>query len=209
MTRLNIRLGALVICAACGSSHPKTVQTASTADFVSAAPQVHIQRSLVASPDARNRIEPTAVVAFEFDSARLSDASYSEVDTAAHWLMVHPSYRLVLEGHTDALGVAPYNEDLSTRRMESVRKRMLQDGIPSDRIMMITYGENEAMDLNNPLYPADRHVTMYASRLDAQTIVAMVRANRPAIVATWTDRGALMRVEHGLSTPTKTITVRR
>jgi len=184
-------------------------QTASTADFVSAAPQVHIQQSLVASPDASNRIDPTSVVPFEFDSARLSDAGYSEVDTAALWLMVHPRHRLVLEGHTDALAVAPYNEDLSTRRMESVRQRMLQDGIASDRVMMITFGENEAMDLENPLFPADRHVTMYATRMSPQAVVAVVRENRPAIVATWTDRGALMRVEHGLTSPTKTITVRR
>ena len=209
MKSLGMQLGALLICAACGSSHSNQSVRAPTADFVATAPQVHVDRGLVASPDGKNRIEPTAVVPFEFDKAVLTEQGYAEVDTAARWLNTHPSYRLVMEGHTDALGVNPYNEDLATRRMDVIRRRMLQHGIANDRMLMITFGENEAMPVENPLFGADRHVTMYATRLVPQQVVAVVRENRPAIVATWTDRGALMRVEHGLNTPTKTITVRR
>ena len=177
-------------------------------DFVNAAPRRHIDRALVASPDGPNRIDPYNVVPFQFDSAELTEAGLEEVNTAARWLKKHPGYKLVLEGHTDALGVAPYNEDLATRRMFVVRQHMLRHKIDSDRILMITFGEREAMDLENPLFSADRKVVMYATRLVPAQVVAMVRENRPAIVASWTERGAMKRLEHGLTTP-KTITVRR
>ena len=178
-------------------------------DFVNAAPRRHIDRSLVASPQAQSRIDPYDVLPFQFDKADLTEAGVDEVATAARWLKGHPRHKLVLEGHTDALGIEPYNEDLATRRMETVRQHLLRYGIHSDRIVMITFGEREAMDLENPLFGADRKVVMYATQLAPEAVVAMVREERPAIVASWTQRGALMRVEHGLTTPTKTITVRR
>ena len=204
-----MQLGALLICAACSSSHRPVAKNAATADFVASAPKVHVDQSLVASSDPDNKIDPSATVPFLFDQAVLTDEGYAEVDTAAQWLRRHPLHRLILEGHADALGVAPYNEDLSTRRMEAVRQRLLASGIKSDRIVLITFGENEAMSLDNPLFPADRHVTMHATLLAPRQVVAMVKENRPAIVATWTERGALMRVEQGWAPPTKTITVRR
>jgi outer membrane protein OmpA-like peptidoglycan-associated protein len=210
MKRLRLQLGALVICAACGGSQGKAIRTANTADFVAATPPVHVEQALVASPKPDHRIDPSAVVPFLFDQAVLTEEGYAEVDTAARWLQRHPRHRLVLEGHADALGVKPYNEDLSTRRMVAVRDRMLQHGIAADRIVMITFGENEAMPLANPLHPADRHVTMYACQLAPQQIVAMVRENRPAIVATWSERGNRMVLQSGLKQQTQpSITVRR
>jgi outer membrane protein OmpA-like peptidoglycan-associated protein len=177
-------------------------------DFVSAAPRRHIDRSLVASPDGPQRIDPYTVLPFMFDKAQLTSEGWDEVDTAARWLKSHPQHKLVLEGHTDAIGLAPYNEDLATRRMDTVRQRMLQHGITSDRIVLITFGEREAMDAENPLHAADRKVVMYATRLTPQQVIAVVRENRPAIVASWTERGAMHQLTSGLTQPTTT-TVRR
>lgn len=181
-------------------------------DFIGAAPPRHIERSLVASPDATSTIDPYDVVPFALDTAALTDAGLTEVDRAAQWLRSHPRHRLILEGHADAIGRAVYNEDLATRRMAVVRERLLRHGIASDRVVMITFGEREAMDLENPLHGADRKVVMYATELSPAAVVAMVRENRPAIVASWTDDGVLVQVAHGLQTPTRTVppqTVRR
>jgi hypothetical protein len=177
-------------------------------DFVGATPRRHIDRSLVASPHGPTRIDPYAVLPFQLDSAQLTAEGWDEVDTAARWLKSHPNHKLVMEGHTDAIGLAPYNEDLATRRMDTVRRRLLQHGLSSDRILMITFGEREAMELENPLHSADRKVVLYATTLAPQQVVAVVRENRPAIVASWTQRGALMQVTSGLEQQTTT-TVRR
>jgi outer membrane protein OmpA-like peptidoglycan-associated protein len=203
MTRLGIVIGLML------SSSAVFADTATTGpDFVNAAPKRHIDRSLVASQGA-TRIDPYNVLPFQFDSAQLTEAGYEEVTTAARWLERNPLHKLVLEGHTDAIGLAPYNEDLATRRMNVVRQHMLRHGVAPDRILMITFGEREAMELENPLFGADRRVVMYATKLTPHAVVAVVRENRPAIVATWTERGTLMQMQHGLTTPTKTITVRR
>ena len=202
-------LGALLVsAAACGSSSSSKAVKAPTADFVEAAPQLHIEEELVAAPDAQRRIQPGDVIPFQLDRAALTEAGYAQVDTAARWLKKHPSYKLVLEGHADAIGGVPYNDDLATRRMAVVRERMLQHGVSSDRILMITFGEREAMELGNPLHAADRKVVMYATELSPRAVVAVVAENRPAIVASWTERGALMQATQGLETPIQQ-TVRR
>ena len=203
-TRLGILLGTLLFSSAAFADVANTTGP----DFVSAAPPRHIDRSLVASPDGPQRIDPYTVLPFMFDKAALTAEGYDEVDTAARWLRSHPNHKLILEGHTDAIGLAPYNEDLATRRMAVVRQRLLQHGIASDRVVMITFGEREAMELENPLHAADRKVVMYATTLAPQQVVAVVRENRPAIVASWTQRGALMQVTSGLKQETTT-TVRR
>ena len=204
-TKLGIILGSLLISTLAIANPVKTTGP----DFVNATPKRHIDRSLVASPDAKHRIDPYDVVAFQFDAAMLSDVGVAQVDTAARWLKAHPRHRIVLEGHTDAIGLAPYNEDLATRRIAVIRERLLRLGVPSDRIVMITFGEREAMDAENPLHPADRRVAMYATELSPQAVIAMTREERDAIVASYTERGALIQYQNALATPTRTITTRR
>jgi hypothetical protein len=205
MTRLGIVIGLLL----CSSAALADRASTTGPDFVDASPRRHIDRTLVASPDGPSRIDPYTVVPFLFDKAVLTDEGYAEVDAAAHWLRAHPRHRVVLEGHTDALGLVPYNEDLATRRMATVRARMLQHGISSDRVVMITFGERESMDLDNPLFPADRKVVMYATALAPQAVIAAVRVDRPAMYAAWTERGALMELKQDGKLQTRTIATRR
>lgn len=166
-------------------------------DFVSAAPRAHIDRSLVASP-AMNRIDPLDVVAFSLDSTFLSGDSVTQVDAAAKWLRRHPDHKIVLEGHTDQIGRQLYNEDLSTRRMAAIRNRLLGWGIAADRIVMITYGEREAIDPENP---NDRRVVMFATKQAPQAVIASQLEHRSVIVATWTDRNSLIQLQPGGKPP--------
>lgn len=164
-------------------------------DFVSAAPRLHIDRSLVASP-AMNRIEPLDIVAFTHDSAFLSGGSITQVDRAAKWLLNHPRHRIVLEGHTDTAGPDPYNTALATRRMESVRNRLMGWGVPSDRIVLITYGEARA---TAPEDPEDRRVVMFATQQPARAVVANQLEHRDALIATWTERGSILQMQNGIA----------
>lgn len=174
-------------------------------DFVSAAPRLHIDRSLVASP-AMNRIEPLDVVAFSHDSTELRSDSVAQIDTAAKWLRRHPDYKLVLEGHTDQVGPNLYNEDLATRRMAAIRDRLIDHGIDSDRFVMITYGEREAIEPENP---NDRRVVMFATKQAPQTVIASQIANRNVIIATYTDRKARIQLQPGRSPTGQTVVGRR
>lgn len=175
-------------------------------DFLGATPKRHIDRTLAASPMG-GLIEPIDVVAFKLDSDQLTEGGFSQVDQTSRWLKANPRYRLVLEGHTDRLGLAPYNEDLANRRLNTVRMRLIKNGIASDRIVMITYGETEA---HNPENPNDRRVVMFATAQPVRDVVAASLNYRQALVATWTQNDSLMQAQHGLGRPiAPTATARR
>ena len=170
-------------------------------DFVGAAPPMHIDGSLAASPDAMNRIEPLDVVAFGRNSSALAGGSVAQVDRVATWLLRHPSHRIVLEGHTDTSGMFPYNANLATRRIEAVRNRLLASGVPSDRIVHITYGEARA---SSPDDPEDRRVVMFATTLPVRDVVVTQLDHRQALVASWTERGSMLTLRQGLGRPLAT-----
>jgi outer membrane protein OmpA-like peptidoglycan-associated protein len=178
-------------------------------DFVGSAPRLHIDRSLVAS-SSMNRIEPLDVVAFDHDSPYLSGERVSQVDRAAQWLLRHRGHRIVLEGHTDLAGMSPYNVGLATRRMNAVRQRLLGWGVSSDRIVMLTYGEEQA---GIPYNPEDRRVVMFTTQAPVRDVVNAQLAYRHALVATWTDRGQQVQQMSDLGrsvlSPTATATARR
>ena len=176
-------------------------------DFVGSAPRSHIDPSLTAS-GAVNRIDPVDVVAFRNDSADLSSGALIQIDRSATWLNRHPRFRIVLEGHTDQLGVTPYNEDLATRRVHAVRERLMRRGIPSDRIVLITYGEMQAISPDNP---EDRRVVMFASDRPVRDVVAAQLGHRRALVATWTERGSRLQMvsDAAVRGPTGTTAVSR
>ncbi|HEY5946848.1 MAG TPA: OmpA family protein, partial [Kofleriaceae bacterium] len=169
----------------------------------------HVDKAFVAAPDAEHPIQPIDVVTFEHDKATLDEIAVSQLDTAARWLNNNPRQRLVLEGHADATGADVYNEDLAMRRVAAVRAHMMRHGIASDRIMMVNFGDREAMDEHNQLFGADRRVVMYATTLSPRAVAAVIRENRPAIATAWTERGAMIRVDNDVNQPTKTVTGRR
>jgi hypothetical protein len=176
-------------------------------DFVGSAPRAHIDPSLTAS-GAMNRIDPVDVVAFRYNSAELSSSSLVQIDRSATWLKRHPRFRLVVEGHTDRIGVDPYNENLAMHRAQAVRERLMRRGIPSDRIVLITYGEAQAI---NPDNPEDRRVVMFASDKPVRDVVAAQLGHRHALVATWTERGSRFEMlsDAAFGTPTGTTATAR
>jgi peptidoglycan-associated lipoprotein len=61
----------------------------------------------------------------------------------AAFLMQHPSIKVVLEGHCDNRGSEEYNLALGTSRAESLKKALLQQGVPEDRVKTISYGKEK------------------------------------------------------------------
>jgi outer membrane protein OmpA-like peptidoglycan-associated protein len=144
-------------------------------DFVGAPSRAHIDRSLVASSGDRP-IDPGDIVPFAFDSAQLTDTGWAQIDRTALWLKVHPRQNIVIEGHADHPGSAAYNDDLSMLRAETVRKRLMQNGISRKRIIMVARGETD-VDMSF----AERHVRIYATNMSPQAVYAM-SARQPRVV---------------------------
>lgn len=195
----------LSVAAAGCASHHAAKNAPIAPDFVSAAPKLHIDDDLVASP-AMNRIEPLDVVAFALDSSELTDAGRDQVGRAARWLASHPNRNIVLEGHTDELGAVDYNDSLAARRIDTIRQQLRAWRVAGDRIITIAYGERGAI---NPDNPEDRRVVMFATRMVPQQIIALQMQQRDLAVASYVDRGRLMEQRRGEQPKPATVVGRR
>lgn len=80
-------------------------------------------------------------VLFEFDKAELKASGEQTVDKLADFMEDYGNYRVRVEGYTDSTGEAAYNQTLSLRRAESVRRELLAEGIAPDRIEVEGLGE--------------------------------------------------------------------
>ncbi len=78
---------------------------------------------------------------FATDSAYLSGSLVGDLRAVANSLMKYPNSNIEVIGHTDNVGGAAYNQDLSQRRAVAVAEVLRNSGVPSGRIA--TYGRGE------------------------------------------------------------------
>ncbi|MCB9763641.1 MAG: OmpA family protein [Alphaproteobacteria bacterium] len=113
---------------------------------------------------ARVKIEGDRVVIldkvfFELDSDVIKKESFSLLDEVVETLMNHPELVLVeVQGHTDDQGRDAYNDGLSQRRAEAVRRYLVQSGIDPARLQAKGYGERA------PLMPGTSEDARAANR---------------------------------------------
>lgn len=81
-------------------------------------------------------------VLFKFNSDEVDDLFRQSLQRLADYLKRPPGFKnLVIEGHTDSVGSEAYNEKLSQRRADSVRKVLLEFGLAEAKVQSIGYGE--------------------------------------------------------------------
>ncbi|OLO03421.1 MULTISPECIES: OmpA family protein [Salinicola] len=88
-------------------------------------------------------------VNFEFDSAKLTPSAESILDGVSEKLMANDQLRIRLEGHTDSVGPAAYNKELSQRRADSVKSYLVSKGFSGANITTIGYGEEQPVASND------------------------------------------------------------
>jgi OOP family OmpA-OmpF porin len=78
---------------------------------------------------------------FAFDSAKLTPAAEKELAQLATEAKSLKQLNLVLvEGHTDNIGTAAYNKQLSIKRANAVRDALVKNGVAADKIQAKGYG---------------------------------------------------------------------
>jgi len=80
-------------------------------------------------------------VLFAFGKSNLSPEAYRNVDKLADFLKNYQNRNVLIEGHTDSVGSDEYNLDLSQKRADSVKEKLVEDGIDPHRITTVGYGE--------------------------------------------------------------------
>ncbi len=129
------------------------------------------------------KTETLGDVYFKFDSDRVGPAATLHLATLAGWATNHPSSKIVLDGNADSIGDTNYNVKLALRRAESVQAKLIAAGVDPDRIIVVTYGED---NVRHSVAGLDRRVTIWATEDPLRDIVdsSLVRAtavlwNRP------------------------------
>ena len=77
-------------------------------------------------------LRPDAMKALQADSTELRDI-----------LKDYPDYKLTIEGHADERGSAEYNVALGDRRAGAAKEYLVQVGIPSTQLDVISYGKEK------------------------------------------------------------------
>jgi outer membrane protein OmpA-like peptidoglycan-associated protein len=98
---------------------------------------------------------------FDYNSADISAKSITSVQALGRAL-TNPDLKgstFVVAGHTDAVGGEAYNQDLSERRADSIKKYLVDKySIAGSDLVTVGYGKSKLKDPANPLSEVNRRV---------------------------------------------------
>ena len=88
---------------------------------------------------------------FKFGNKALPDEAKARLDAMVNQLKADPKGVFIeIEGHTDNVGEAVYNEQLGMERAEAVKRYLYeQHQVPLHKINVISYGEDKPVAPNN------------------------------------------------------------
>ena len=100
-------------------------------------------------------------IQFEYNSAEISKTSLSSVQELGKALS-NPSLRgstFVVAGHTDAIGGDAFNQDLSERRADTIKRYLTEKyGIAGADLVTVGYGKSKLKDPTAPASAVNRRV---------------------------------------------------
>jgi OOP family OmpA-OmpF porin len=103
-------------------------------------------------------------VPFAFDSAKLEPSASQQLDAMAEGIKM-AGVKVLIEGHTDAVGSAEYNERLSQRRAAAVRQYLVeQHGIDVAALRTAGRGKSNPLPDLEPTSADNRRVEFRADR---------------------------------------------
>lgn len=119
--------------------------------------------SVVAVVEGRQPAAPVVETAvfFAHDSAVLDGSAQAALARVVDLLREREQVHLFLRAQTDRRGSSGWNDALSERRLDSVRRALLDAGIPERRFRGLGIGEREAVErASEPAMDAARRVDL-------------------------------------------------
>lgn len=121
---------------------------------------------LLDQPGAADQANAKALslpVHFGFDSSRVESSARPQLDALAAGIkLLPPTQKVVVEGHTDAVGSDTYNLQLSQRRAAAVKDYLVSvHGIDATRLKDVGYGEYRPIQGADPQSAENRRVQFH------------------------------------------------
>ncbi|XKM14013.1 peptidoglycan-associated lipoprotein Pal [Orbaceae bacterium ac157xtp] len=89
------------------------------------------------------QLQRVNTVYFDFDRYNIKPSFAATLDSHAEFLRAHPSFSIVVEGHTDEKGTPEYNIALGERRAAAVKAYLQGRGVASSQINIVSYGKEK------------------------------------------------------------------
>jgi peptidoglycan-associated lipoprotein len=86
-------------------------------------------------------LSDVADIHFDFDKWEVRTEDARVLDANAGWLRTNANHLLLIEGHADERGTNEYNLALAERRAKAAMNYLVSRGIASNRITLVSYGE--------------------------------------------------------------------
>ncbi len=101
-------------------------------------------------------------IQFDYNEATIRPDAQAVIDRIAAMLKRHTELQVQIEGHTDKRGDAAFNQTLSEQRAEAVKQALAKQGIATDRMQTIGYGEEKPLDIAETpqAWAVNRRVTL-------------------------------------------------
>jgi outer membrane protein OmpA-like peptidoglycan-associated protein len=124
--------------------------------------------ALQAKPTERGLLVTLGDVLFETNKSEVRPAAQNSLHKLADFLQANPKRFVLIEGHTDNVGSAAYNEALSLRRANAVDSALSQLGVPTTRMDTAGYGEAYpvADNMSDSSRALNRRVEVYIAEDD-------------------------------------------
>jgi outer membrane protein OmpA-like peptidoglycan-associated protein len=110
-------------------------------------------------------------IKFDYNSADISAASMPSAQALGEALS-DPSLKgstFMVAGHTDAIGGEAYNQGLSERRADTIKRYLVDKfGIAGSDLVAVGYGKDKPIDPNAPMDPINRRVQVV--NMDTKTV---------------------------------------
>ncbi|MFT4116737.1 OmpA family protein [Bradyrhizobium sp.] len=100
-------------------------------------------------------------ITFDYNSANISSKSLASVQALGRALTSSDlkGSTFVVAGHTDAAGGESYNQDLSERRADSIKRYLVEKyNISATDLVTVGYGKSKLKDPSQPMAEANRRV---------------------------------------------------
>jgi len=100
-------------------------------------------------------------ITFDYNSANISQKSLPSVEALGRALTSADlkGSTFIVAGHTDAAGGDAYNQDLSERRADSIKRYLVDKyGIAASDLVTVGYGKTKLKDPSQPLAEVNRRV---------------------------------------------------
>jgi peptidoglycan-associated lipoprotein len=102
--------------------------------------QERMQLGTPISPAVEFQTQVGDRVFFSEGSAELGSRARAALEAQAAWLRRYIALPVIIEGHADDAGLNAHNLEVSRKRAEAVRRRLIESGVAPERIIVQAYG---------------------------------------------------------------------